>query len=70
MIRRGSATGEVPEALLRYRPAQWPSGAAWHAARAEWRAAHSPRTLVELNDFYGPDVVWAPMPDPREAADA
>lgn len=70
MIRRGERTGEVPPELMVYSPAQWPSAAAWGAARRDWLAGHRPASLDALNAFYGPDVVFPPVPDPREVPDA
>jgi hypothetical protein len=67
VIRRGLRTGDVPPELLHYRVQDWPSCAAWDAARREWMAEHRPASLDDLNAFYcGPDVVLAPMADPRE----
>jgi len=69
VARRSAAADAVPVSLLVYRAQDWPSAAAWYAARREYLAAHRPSTLGELNAFYGPGVVLAPLPDPREVAD-
>lgn len=70
MARRSAAANAVPVALLVYRPGDWSSTAAWTAARRQWMAEHPPPTLRALNEFYGPDVILAPSPDPREGLDA
>lgn len=67
MARRSAVADAVPTRLLVYRPADWPSTEAWRVARCEWMANRQPATLAELNQvFYGPGVVLAPRPDPRE----
>lgn len=70
MARRSAAADAVPQRLLVYRPQDWPSCAAWTQARRQWMAQRPPATLAELNStFYGPGVVLAPRPDPREDVD-
>jgi hypothetical protein len=70
VARRSAAADAVPEALRVYRPADWSSAAAWHAARSAYLAEHRPVSLVELNaTWYGPGAVLAPRPDPREVCD-
>jgi hypothetical protein len=66
--RRGDVADGVPERLLVYRPADWPSTAAWHEARRRWVGEHRPATLIELNALYAPGVVFPLAADPREAA--
>ena len=70
MIRRGHRTGEVPPELLAYRVQDWSSCEAWSIGRREYMAERRPATLDALNAFYGPDVVFAPSPEPREVPDA
>jgi hypothetical protein len=70
VIRRDGRTADIPPELLAYRPADWPSAGAWWQARHAWLAEHRPASLDELNGWYGPGVVFAPTPDPRQVPDA
>lgn len=70
MARRSAAADAVPERLLAYRERDWSSPQAWTAARAAWLDVHRPKSLADLNAFYGPAVVLAPRPDPREDVNA
>lgn len=68
MRLRGGEPSDVPERLLHYRPADWPSAASWHEARRRWVAEHPPASLTALNQLYARGVVFPPQADPRVAA--
>jgi hypothetical protein len=64
-VRRRSEAEDASATLLDYRPADWPSAAAWRAARRAWIHDHPPATLDGLNRFYAADVTFPLRADPR-----
>lgn len=71
MARRSAFVDAIPDGLLVFRAEDWPTGEAWHHARRQWMASRPPRSLDDLNLFYGPTVTFPPAPDPRlEGLDA
>jgi hypothetical protein len=64
--RRGGGADDIPERLLRWRAADWPSPQTWWEARTAWLEEHPPASLDELNGWYADAAQWPPAPDPRE----